>query len=81
MTLAATQNHTDGSVSGVTLVGTVIADTDFINGITVPSLVEGDNAIVRDGHGAGHLHPSLHGDGDARRHPLHRRDAERPDGQ
>ena len=46
VTLAATPNHTDGSVSGVTLGGTVIADTDFTNGITVPSLVEGDNAIV-----------------------------------
>ena len=46
VTLAATPNHTDGSVSGVTLGGTAIADTDFTNGITVPSLVEGDNVIV-----------------------------------
>ena len=46
VTLAATPNHTDGSVTGVTLGGTAIADTDFTNGITVPSLVEGDNVIV-----------------------------------
>ena len=46
VTLAATPNHTGGSVTGVTLGGTAIADTDFTNGITVPSLVEGDNVIV-----------------------------------
>ena len=46
VTLTATPNHTGGSVTGVTLGGTAIADTDFTNGITVPSLVEGDNVIV-----------------------------------
>ena len=46
VTLTATPNHTGGSVTGVTLGGTAIADTDFTNGITVPSLVEGDDVIV-----------------------------------
>ena len=46
VTLTATVNDANASVTGVTLGGTVIADTDFTNGITVPSLVEGDNVIV-----------------------------------
>ena len=46
VTLTATPTHTGASVSAVTLGGTAIADTDFTDGITVPSLVEGDNVIV-----------------------------------
>ena len=46
VTLTATPTHTGASVSAVTLGGTVIADTDFTDGITVPSLVEGANVIV-----------------------------------
>ena len=46
VTLSATTNHTGASVSSVTLGGTAIADTDFTDEITVPSLVEGDNVIV-----------------------------------
>ena len=46
VTLTATVNDAGASVTGVTLGGTAIADTDFTDGITVPSLVEGDNAIV-----------------------------------
>ena len=46
VTLTATPTHTGASVSAVTLGGTAIADTDFTDGITVPSLVEGENVIV-----------------------------------
>ena len=46
VTLTATVNDASASVTGVTLDGTAIADTDFTDGISVPSLVEGDNAIV-----------------------------------
>ena len=46
VTLTATPTHTGASVSAVTLGGTAIADTDFTDGITVPSLAEGDNVIV-----------------------------------
>ena len=46
VTLTATPTHTGASVSAVTLGGTAIADTDFTDGITVPSLAEGDNEIV-----------------------------------
>ena len=46
VTLTATPTHTGASVSAVTLGGTAIADTDFTDGITVPSLVEGANVIV-----------------------------------
>ena len=46
VTLTATPTHTGASVSAVTLGGTAIADTDFTDGITVPSLAEGDNDIV-----------------------------------
>ena len=46
VTLTATPNHSGAEVSGVTLRGTAIADTDFTDGITVPSLVVGDNVIV-----------------------------------
>ena len=46
MTLTATPTDDGASVSAVTLGGTAIADTDFTDGITVPSLVEGANVIV-----------------------------------
>ena len=46
VTLTATVNHPEAEVSGVTLGGTVIADTDFTDGITVPWLIVGDNEIV-----------------------------------
>ena len=46
VTLTATPSHSGGSVTGVTLGGTAIADTDFSDGIMVPSLVEGANEIV-----------------------------------
>ena len=46
VTLTATPTHTGASVSEVTLGGTEIADTDFTDGITVPSLAEGANVIV-----------------------------------
>ena len=45
VTLTATPN-TGASVSAVTLGGTAIADTDFTDGITVPSLIVGENVIV-----------------------------------
>ena len=66
VTLTATPTHTGASVSEVTLGGTEIADTDFTDGITVPSLAEGANVIVvtvtaeDDNH-----HEDLRGDGDA----------------
>ena len=44
--MTATVNDDGAEVSGVTLGGTEITDTDFTDGITVPSLVEGDNVIV-----------------------------------
>ena len=46
VTLSATVNDDGAEVSGVTLDGTAVADTDFTDGITVPSLVVGDNVIV-----------------------------------
>ena len=46
VTLTATRTHTGASVSAVTLGGIAIADTVFTDGITVPSLLEGDNVIV-----------------------------------
>ena len=46
VTLTATLNDDSAEVSGVTLGGTAIADTDFSDGITVPSLVVGDNEII-----------------------------------
>ena len=47
VTLTATPTHTGASVSAVTLGGTAIIDTDFTDGITVPSLVEAPpNTIV-----------------------------------
>ena len=46
VTLSATVNDDTAEVSSVTLAGTAIADTVFSDGITVPSLVEGDNKIV-----------------------------------
>ena len=46
VTLTATPTHTGASVTAVTLGGTAIADTDFTDGITVPSLLVGDNAIT-----------------------------------
>ena len=46
VTLTATLNDDGAEVSGVTLGGTAIADTDFSDGITVPSLVVGDNEII-----------------------------------
>ena len=46
VTLTATPNDSDASVSAVTLGGTAIADTDFTDGIAVPSLSVGDNVIV-----------------------------------
>ena len=46
VTLTATVNHPGASVTGVTLGGTAVADDEFFDGITIPSLVEGDNVIV-----------------------------------
>ena len=46
VTLAATLSHTGASVSAVTLNGTGIVDSDFTDGIAVPSLLVGDNEIV-----------------------------------
>ena len=46
VTLSATVNDDGAEVIGVTLDGTAVADTDFTDGITVPSLVVGDNVIV-----------------------------------
>ena len=46
VTLTATTTHTGASVSAVTLGGSTIDDTVFTDGITVPSLAEGDNVIV-----------------------------------
>ena len=46
VTLTATVNDDGAEVGGVTLGGTAIADSDFTDGITVPSLIAGDNEIV-----------------------------------
>ena len=46
VTLTAMTTDDGASVSAVTLDGTAIADTDFTDGITVPSLLVGDNAIT-----------------------------------
>ncbi|WP_428098640.1 fibronectin type III domain-containing protein [Candidatus Rariloculus sp.] len=46
VTLTAEPTHSGASVSAVTLGGIAIADTDFTDGITVPSLLEGANVIV-----------------------------------
>ena len=46
VTLTATVNDGGAEVSGVTLGGTAIADADFTDGITVPSLVVGDDEII-----------------------------------
>ena len=46
VTLTATVNDDGAEVSSVTLGGTAIADTDFTDRITVPSLAGGDNKIV-----------------------------------
>ena len=46
VTFTTTVNHSGAEVTGVTLAGTAITDTDFTDGITVPSLVDGDNEIV-----------------------------------
>ena len=46
VTLTVTVNHTGASVTGVTLGGTAVSDDEFIDGITISSLVEGDNVIV-----------------------------------
>ena len=46
VTLTAMTTDDGASVSGVTLNGNAIADSDFTDGITVPSLLVGDNAIV-----------------------------------
>ena len=46
VTLTVTVNDAGASVTGVTLGGTAVSDDEFIDGITIPSLVEGDNVIV-----------------------------------
>ena len=46
VTLTAMATDDGASVSAVTLNGTAITDRDFTNGITVPSLLAGDNGIV-----------------------------------
>ena len=46
VTLSATVNDTGAEVTGVTLNGNTIADTDFSDGIAVPSLIAADNEIV-----------------------------------
>ena len=46
VTLNPTVNHSGAGVSGVTLNGTAVTDTDFTDGIDVPSLVVGNNVIV-----------------------------------
>ena len=46
VTLTATVNDDGAAISAVTLAGTAIADTDFSDGITVPTLGVGDNVIV-----------------------------------
>ena len=46
VTLTAMTTDESATVDAVTLNGTAIADSDFTDGITVPSLLAGDNAIV-----------------------------------
>ena len=46
ITVTPTFTHSGASVTEVTLGGTDIADTDFTDGISVPSLVVGANTIV-----------------------------------
>ena len=45
VTLTGTESYGGAEVSGVTLAGTAITDDDFTDGITVPSLVAGDNLV------------------------------------
>ena len=45
VTLTGTKSYGGAEVSGVTLDGTAITDDDFTDGITVPSLVAGDNLV------------------------------------
>ena len=46
VTLSDTLNDDTAEITAVTLGGTAIADTDLTDGITVPSLLVGDNEIV-----------------------------------
>ena len=46
VTLTVTVNDAGARVTRVTLGGTAVSDDEFIDGITIPSLVEGDNVIV-----------------------------------
>ena len=46
VTLTATLNDDTAEITAVTLDGSAIADSGLTDGITVPSLVEGDNIIV-----------------------------------
>ena len=46
VTLTAAVNQTDAEITGVTLGGAIITDTDYTDGISVSSLVVGDNEIV-----------------------------------
>ena len=46
VTLTATVNHSGASVTSVLLMGNDITDTDFSDGITVPSLDEDANVIA-----------------------------------
>ena len=66
VTLTATVNNSSASVTGVTLGGTAIADTDFSDGITVPSLAEDDNEIVVTVTPESGATKDLHDHGDAR---------------
>ena len=45
VTLTGTESYGGAEISGVTLAGTAITDDDFTDGITVPSLVAGDNLV------------------------------------
>ena len=84
VTLTAMTTDDGASVSAVTLSGNAIADSDFTDGITVPSLLVGDNDIVVTVTAGERRQPDLYGDGDARGgrpSRLRRRDAERADGQ
>ena len=45
VTQTGTKSYGGAEVSGVTLDGTAITDDDFTDGITVPSLVAGDNLV------------------------------------
>ena len=81
VTLTATVNHSGARVQSVTLDGTPIADTDFSDGITVPSLVEDANVIAVSVTAEDGTAEDLHDHGDAGRPAVDRRDAERADGQ